>query len=63
MEFAIKHSPINVWWSESQMVLHTEFRDGDVPAEYKNLGMLKEALEYLAESVKRVRPRPDHNGY
>jgi hypothetical protein len=26
------YQPINVWWDEKQMVLHTEFRDGNVPA-------------------------------
>jgi hypothetical protein len=57
------YQPINVWWAERQMVLHTEFRDGNVPAGYKNLGILKEALEYLPEGVKNVRLRSDSAGY
>lgn len=57
------YQPINVWWAEKQMVLQTEFRDGNVPAGHKNLGILKEALEYLPESVKSVRLRSDSAGY
>lgn len=29
------------------MVLHKEFRDGNVPAGYENLRILKEALDHL----------------
>jgi len=57
------YQPINVWWAERQMVLHAEFRDGNVPAGYKNLGILKEALEHLPEGVKNVRLRSDNAGY
>ena len=57
------YQPINVWWAEKQTVLHTEFRDGNVPAGHKNLGILKEALEYLPEGVKNVRLRSDNAGY
>lgn len=57
------YQPINVWWVEKQMVLHTEFRDGNVPAGYKNLRILKEALEHLPEGVKEVRLRSDNAGY
>lgn len=57
------YQPINVWWAEKQMVLQTEFRDGNVPAGHKNLGILKEALEYLPERVKSVRLRSDSAGY
>ena len=57
------YQPINVWWAEKQTVLHTEFRDGNVPAGYKNLRILKEALEHLPEGVKSVRLRSDTAGY
>jgi len=57
------YQPINVWWAEKQMVLQTEFRDGNVPAGHKNLGILKEALGYLPEGVKSVRLRSDSAGY
>jgi len=26
------YQPINVWWAEPQVILHTEFRDGNIPA-------------------------------
>jgi len=57
------YQPINVWWAEKQTVLHTEFRDGNVPAGYKNLRILKEALEHLPDGVKSVRLRSDSAGY
>ena len=57
------YQPINVWWAEKEMVLHTEFRDGNVPAGYKNLRILKEALEHLPDGVKSVRLRSDTAGY
>ena len=34
------------------MVLHTEFRDGNVPAGYEQLRVFEEALEALPEGVK-----------
>lgn len=57
------YQPINVWWAEPQVVLHTEFRDGNVPAGYKNLRILKEALDHLPDGVKKVRLRSDNAGY
>jgi hypothetical protein len=57
------YQPINVWWAKKEMILHTEFRDGNVPAGYKNLRILKEAIESLPEGVKSVRLRSDTAGY
>ena len=31
------YQPFNVWWAEQELVLHTEFRDGNVPAGYEQL--------------------------
>ena len=31
------YQPLNTWWAEQQMVLHTEFQDGNVPAGYEQL--------------------------
>ena len=47
------YQPINVWWAEPQVVLHTEFRDGNVPAGYQNLRILKEALDHLPHGVMK----------
>lgn len=44
-------------------MLHTEFRDGNIPAGYQNLRVLKEALGYLPDGVKKVRLRSDNAGY
>jgi hypothetical protein len=57
------YQPINVWWAEKEMVLQTEFRDGNVPAGYENLRIFKEALEHLPKGVKSVRLRSDTAGY
>lgn len=57
------YQPINLWWAEKEMVLQTEFRDGNVPAGYENLRILKEALKHLPEGVKRVFLRSDTAGY
>jgi len=57
------YQPFNVWWSEQEIILHTEFRDGNVPAGYEQLRILKEALELLPEGVEKVRVRSDTAGY
>jgi len=57
------YQPFNVWWAEQEIVLHTEFRDGNVPAGYEQLRILKEALELLPEGVAKVRLRSDTAGY
>ena len=41
------YQPLNTWWAEQEVVVHTEFRDGNVPAGYEQLRVLKEALECL----------------
>jgi hypothetical protein len=57
------YQPFNVWWAEQELVLHTEFRDGNVPAGYEQLRLLKEALGLLPEGVKNVYLRSDTAGY
>jgi hypothetical protein len=57
------YQPINTWWSEQAMVVHTEFRDGNVPAGYEQLRVFKEALSLLPEGIKEVRMRSDTAGY
>jgi len=43
------YQPFNVWGAEQKVVLHTEFRDGNVPAGYEQLRVFKEALDMLPE--------------
>lgn len=57
------YQPLNTWWAEHAMVLHTEFRDGNVPAGYEQLRVLKESLASLPEGVAQVRLRSDTAGY
>lgn len=57
------YQPLNTCWYERGLMLHTEFRDGNVPAGYEQLRVLKEALECLPAWVKKVRLRSDTAGY
>jgi hypothetical protein len=57
------YQPLNTWWAEQEMVLHTEFRDGNVPAGYQQLRVFKDALEHLPAGVQEVRLRSDTAGY
>jgi len=66
-QYCYKHrpayQPLNVYWAEQQTMLHTEFRDGNVPAGHQQLRVFQEALRYLPSQVKRVRTRSDTAGY
>ena len=57
------YQPYNVYWVEQGLMLHTEFRDGNVPAGYDQLRVLEEALSYLPAGVRTVRLRSDTAGY
>jgi hypothetical protein len=57
------YQPFNTWWAEQQIVLHTEFRDGNVPAGHEQLRVVKESMAMLPEGVEKVRLRSDTAGY
>jgi hypothetical protein len=57
------YQPLNTWWAEQGLVLHTEFRDGNVPAGYEQLRVLQDALALLPAGVETVRLRSDTAGY
>jgi hypothetical protein len=57
------YQPVSVWWEEQQLILHSEFRDGNVPAGYENLRLLEEALDRLPSGVEKVSVRTDTAGY
>jgi hypothetical protein len=57
------YQPLNTWWAEQGLVVHSEFRDGNVPAGYDQLRVLKEALGCLPDGVETVRLRSDTAGY
>lgn len=57
------YQPLNTWWAEQQVVVHSEFRDGNVPAGYEQLRVLKESLAHLPAGLDTVRMRSDTAGY
>jgi hypothetical protein len=57
------YQPLNTYWAEQGLVLHTEFRDGNVPAGYGELRVFLHALSLLPPGVKTVRLRSDTAGY
>jgi hypothetical protein len=57
------YQPLNTWWAEQEIILHTEFRDGNVPAGFEQLRVFKEALGCVPAGVKKVRVRSDTAGY
>ncbi len=57
------YQPLNTWWAEQQVMIHAEFRDGNVPAGYEQKRMLEESLSMLPKTVKEVRLRSDTAGY
>jgi len=65
--FCYKHypayQPLNTYWAEQGTTLHTEFRDGNVPAGHEQLRVLLEALDLLPPGVVQVRHRSDTAGY
>ena len=39
------YQPLITYWSEAELIVHSEFRDGNVPAGHQQLRVLVEALE------------------
>ncbi len=65
--FCYKHyrayQPLNTWWAEQGLMLHTEFRDGNVPAGHEQCRVLQQALDCLPAGVETVYLRSDTAGY
>jgi hypothetical protein len=57
------YQPLNVWWAEQQLVVRSEFRDGNVPAGYQQLRVLEETLTDIPLEVEQVLLRSDSAGY
>jgi hypothetical protein len=55
--------PLSVRWAELDLVAHSEFRDGNVPASYQNLRVFQETLAALPEGVQKVYLRSDTAAY
>ena len=52
-----------LYWSEAELIVHSEFRDGNVPAGHQQLRVLIEALGRLPAGVEKVMLRSDTAGY
>jgi hypothetical protein len=57
------YQPLNTWWVEQGLVVHTEFRDGNVPAGFEQRRVLEEVLKGLPKGITKVRMRSDTAGY
>jgi len=57
------YQPLNFYVAEWDMVLYSEFRDGNVPCGYRQREALEQALELLPEGVEKVMVRMDTQGY
>ena len=57
------YQPLNVYWAEQQVVLHSEFRDGNVPAGLELRRVVAEALTQLPPGVQTLYLRSDSAAY
>ena len=57
------YQPLTTYWAEADQIVHSEFRDGNVPAGHQQLRVLTEALEHLPDGVEKVMLRSDTAGY
>ena len=57
------YQPMNIYWHQQGLVLYSEFRDGNVPANYDLLRVFKDGLDLLPRGVKKVFFRSDSAGY
>lgn len=57
------YQPFNTYWAEQGLLVHSEFRDGNVNAGFEQLRLLKESLSQLPQGVENVFLRSDSAGY
>jgi len=57
------YQPLSSYWFEQDLLVASEFRDGNVPAGFEQVRVLTEALAHLPPGVERVRLRSDTAGY
>ncbi len=57
------YQPLQVYWAEQDLIVHSEFRDGNVWAGKDNLRVFEEALGFLPAGVSKVYLRSDTAGY
>jgi hypothetical protein len=57
------YQPLNVYWAQTALLVYSQFRDGNVPAQSGILEALQASLAVLPAGVERVRVRIDSAGY
>lgn len=57
------YQPLNIYWAEQHLILHSEFRDGNVPAGHEIKRVLSGALEQLPPGVEEIYVRSDTAAY
>ncbi len=57
------YQPLNTWWAEQGLIVHSEFRDGNVPAGHEQLRVLEEAARLLPPGVTKLYLRSDTAAY
>ncbi|MFQ5874941.1 MAG: IS1380 family transposase [Dehalococcoidia bacterium] len=57
------YQPLTTYWAEQDLIVRSEFRDGNVPAGHEQLRVLQEALEVAPAGVEKVLMRSDTAGY
>jgi hypothetical protein len=57
------YQPLNVYWAETGLLVYSQFRDGNVPAQSGILEAIKASLAVLPPGVGRVLVRMDSAGY
>jgi hypothetical protein len=57
------YQPLQVYWAEQDLILHSEFRDGNVWAGTDNQRVFAESLDLLPAGVRKVYLRSDTAAY
>jgi quinol monooxygenase YgiN len=57
------YQPLNVYWHEQDVVVYSQFRDGNVNCGHRQTEVFRRALEQVPEGVTKVYARTDTQGY
>ena len=57
------YQPFQIWWAEQQLLVLSEFRDGNVNAGYEQVRLLQDTIEQLPSTVESLSMRSDSAGY
>ena len=57
------YQPLNAYWHEHDLIVYSEFRDGNVPCGHQQTRVLDQALAQLPAGIDKVFVRTDTQGY